>query len=46
MGHGVLLTLSRRCLEAAIPTQGAVSFLPLDRTRGLQADRLAGPPFV
>jgi hypothetical protein len=47
MGHGVLLTLSRNCLQAAIPTQGAVSVLPLDRYHGLRNDRLlAGLPFV
>jgi hypothetical protein len=46
MGHGVLLTLNRHCLQAAIPTQGAVSFLPLDRTYGRRHDRLAGRPFV
>lgn len=46
MGHGVLLTLSRHCLQAVIPTQGTVSFLPLDRYHGLRNDRLAGHPFV
>jgi hypothetical protein len=48
MGHGgVLLTLDDdRYHRRAIPTQGTVSFLPLDRSRGLRGHRVAGPSFV
>ena len=38
--HGTPYIESLRSPKTAIPTQGAVSFLPLDRSHGLRDDKL------